>query len=371
MNKQHIFRILGIETSCDETAAAVLEVRGSRFEVRSNIISSQVNIHRRFGGIVPEVAARSHIKNILPGIDKAMKTAKINLVDLVLISVNTEPGLITSLIVGVETAKTLAFVFNKPIVGVNHLQAHLAAVFLNPALHEGRGYAPAGLRNQKIKFPAIGLVVSGGHTQLFYLPRPSRRAGFRSNASTRAQKNNFKIIGQTLDDAAGECFDKVAKILKLGYPGGPIISRMAKVGNPSAFDLPRPMLNKDNFDFSFSGLKTAVLYLAKGKKFSQKQIKNLCASLEQAIIDVLVHKTIKAAEKYKVKTIILAGGVAANQKLRQQLAKAVKDKLKRVDFQMPAINFCTDNAAMTAVAGYFKFKKQGADNLYKIKAQSD
>lgn len=347
-------KILGIETSCDETAAAVIEVQSSRFEVRSNIVSSQVAIHRRFGGIVPEVAARNHIKNILPVIDEAIKTAKINPVRnyisngvksavLDLISVNTEPGLITSLIVGVETAKALAFSFNKPIVGVNHLSAHLSAVFLN---------------NQRIIFPAVGLVVSGGHTQLVYM------------------KNQYssRVIGQTLDDAAGECFDKAAKILKLGYPGGPVISKMAKTGNPAAFKLPRPMLNKSasgRIDFSFSGLKTAVLYLVKDKKFSQRQIKDICASLEQAVIDVLIFKTIKAAEKFGVKTIILAGGVAANQKLRQQLAETVKNKLKKVDFQTPAIKFCTDNAAMTAVAGYFKFKKQGADDLYKIKARTD
>ncbi len=341
-------KILGIETSCDETAASVVEVKSANgrmnFEVLSNIVSSQINIHRKFGGIVPEVAARNHIKNILPVIDEAMKTAKVKPADLALISVNTQPGLITSLIVGVETAKTLAFSWQKPIVGIDHLSAHLSAVFLN---------------NQKIGFPAVGLIVSGGHTQLVYM------------------KNSFdfKIIGQTLDDAAGECFDKTAKILKLGYPGGPIVSRLAKGGDPSAFALPRPMLNKDNFDFSFSGLKTAVLYLVKDKKFSRQQIKDICASFEQAVIDVLVGKTIKATEKFGVKTIILAGGVAANQRLRNQLSEAVNNKLEKTDFQAPAIKFCTDNRAMTAMAGYFshrrRIKKQGADNLYKIKAQTD
>lgn len=331
--------ILGIETSCDETAAAVVETKQGKFKVLSNIVSSQVNIHRRFGGIVPEVAARNHIKNILPVVDEAMKTAKIKPADLALISVNTEPGLITSLIVGAETAKTLAFSWQKPIVGINHLSAHLSAIFLN---------------NQKIIFPAIGLVVSGGHTQLVCMK----------------DQYGFWIIGQTLDDAAGECFDKVAKILKLGYPGGPIISRMAKGGNPNAFKLPRPMINKSasgRIDFSFSGLKTAVLYL----KFNKKQTKDVCASMEQAVVDVLINKIIRAAENYKVKTIILAGGVAANQRLRSQMAEKIKKDLPKVDFQVPAIEFCTDNAAMTAVAGYFKFKKDGANDLYKIKAQTD
>ncbi|MFH1225717.1 MAG: tRNA (adenosine(37)-N6)-threonylcarbamoyltransferase complex transferase subunit TsaD [bacterium] len=338
-------KILGIETSCDETAAAIVEIKGGKFKVLSNIISSQINIHRQFGGIVPEVAARNHIKNILPVIDEAIKTAKIKPADLALISVNTQPGLITSLIVGVETAKALAFSWQKPIVGVNHLEAHLSAVYLN---------------NYKIKYPAIGLVVSGGHTQLFLMKDQYR----------------FQVVGQTLDDAAGECFDKAAKILKLGYPGGPVISRLAKGGNPTAFKLPRPMLNKNNYDFSFSGLKTAVLYLVKDKKVNPPAGgKDVCASLEQAIVDVLIQKTIKAAGYYRVKTIILAGGVAANQQLRNQLAEAVENKLKGVDFQAPAIKFCTDNAAMTAVAGYFsarrRIKKQGADNLSKIKAQTD
>ncbi|MFH1173038.1 MAG: tRNA (adenosine(37)-N6)-threonylcarbamoyltransferase complex transferase subunit TsaD [bacterium] len=331
-------KILGLETSCDETAAAVVEVKGGRFKVLSNIVSSQVAIHRRFGGVVPEVAARNHLKNMIFVVDRALHGNGLSKIDLV--AVNYCPGLITSLIVGVETAKALAYSLNKPLIGVDHLNAHLAAVYLD---------------NPKIKYPALGLLVSGGHTQLIIMKKP----------------NSFKVIGQTLDDAAGEAFDKVAKILKLGYPGGPIISRLAQAGQADAYALPRPMINKGHYDFSFSGLKTAVLYLVKGKKLSQKQVKDLCASFEQAVVDVLIAKTLKAAREQKVKTIILAGGVAANRKLRANLAQAIQKELPQVNFQVPAIEHCTDNAAMTAVAGYFVYQKRGADNLFKLTAQTD
>lgn len=331
-------RILGIETSCDETAASVVEVKAGRFKVLSNVVSSQIEIHRRYGGVVPEVAARQHLENMILVIKAALKGISFSKIDLV--AVNNRPGLITSLIVGVETAKALAFASGKQIVGVDHLNAHLAAVWLN---------------NPKIKFPALGLLVSGGHTQIVYLK----------------DKDSFTVIGETLDDAAGEAFDKVAKILKLGYPGGPIISRLAQKGNSQAFDLPRPMINKKNLSFSFSGLKTAVLYLVKGKKLSAKKINDLCASFEQAVVDVLVNKTIRAVKENKVKSVILAGGVAANQKLRRELKEAVSKELPKTDFLVPSIEHSTDNAAMTAVAGYFVFKKEGATNLFELTAQTD
>jgi N6-L-threonylcarbamoyladenine synthase len=237
------------------------------------------------------------------------------------IAVTAGPGLITSLLIGTETAKTLAYVWKKPIVAVNHLRAHLVANWLN---------------NQKIKFPAICLIVSGGHTELILIK----------------SEKSFKKIGQTLDDAAGEAFDKVAQLLQIGYPGGPIISKLAKSGNPSAFKFARPMINSQDFNFSFSGLKTSVLYtVLKLKTINHKLKTDLCASFQQAAVDVLVSKTIKAALAHKAKTIMLAGGVAANELLRETCN--LKAKSYQLDFLMPDKVLCTDNAAMIAAAGYF------------------
>ncbi|OGY43346.1 MAG: tRNA (adenosine(37)-N6)-threonylcarbamoyltransferase complex transferase subunit TsaD [Candidatus Buchananbacteria bacterium RIFCSPHIGHO2_02_FULL_38_8] len=314
--------IFGIETSCDETSAAVVKINRNHFFVLSNVVSSQIKIHQPYGGVVPELAARNHIKNILPVINQALIEAKIKPNQVDKIAVTVGPGLITSLLIGVQTAKILAYTWQKPIAGINHMVAHIYANWLN---------------NKLIKFPAIALIVSGGHTELVLIKN----------------KNNFKKVGQTLDDAAGEAFDKVAQLLNVGYPGGPIISRLAERGDINAFNFPRPMIEKDNFNFSFSGLKTAVLYTIKDlpKKLSDKQLADLSASFQQAVVETLVAKTIKAAEHFKAKTVILAGGVAANKLLREQLGKKVKG-LKR-DFLMPDFSFCTDNAAMIAAAGYF------------------
>lgn len=314
--------ILGIESSCDETAAALVEQKGGSFNILSNVVLSQISIHQKYGGVVPEVAARNHVVNILPVINQALAKAKVTSKDINKIAVTTGPGLITSLIVGIETAKSLAYVWNKPIVSVNHLKAHLYANWLN---------------NKKIKFPALALIVSGGHTEIILIKN----------------KTSLKKIGQTIDDAAGEAFDKTAKLLNLPYPGGPQISKLALKGNAQSFDLPRPMINENNFDFSFSGLKTAVLYTTKKiKKLDLKTKQNLAASFEQAVVDVLVVKTRKAAEKNKVKTLMLAGGVAANKNLRQSFEQMAKDL--DTDFLMPEINLCTDNAAMIAMAGFFE-----------------
>ena len=311
--------IFGIETSCDETSAAVVKINRNHFFVLSNVVSSQIKIHQPYGGVVPELAARNHIKNILPVINQALIEAKIKPNQVDKIAVTVGPGLITSLLIGVQTAKILAYTWQKPIAGINHMVAHIYANWLN---------------NKLIKFPAIALIVSGGHTELVLIKN----------------KNNFKKVGQTLDDAAGEAFDKVAQLLNVGYPGGPIISRLAERGDINAFNFPRPMIEKDNFNFSFSGLKTAVLYTIKDlpKKLSDKQLADLSASFQQAVVETLVAKTIKAAEHFKAKTVILAGGVAANKLLREQLGKKVKG-LKR-DFLMPDFSFCTYNSAMISAA---------------------
>lgn len=333
--------IFGIETSCDETAVAVLEVKKRSFNLRSNVVSSQIDIHKKYGGIVPEVAAREHIKNILPVINESLIKAKTNLDKIDLIAITTKPGLITSLIVGVETAKTLACVLNKKIIAVDHLDAHLYANFLE---------------NKNIKFPAIGLIVSGGHTELILIKN----------------EFSFRKIGQTVDDASGEAFDKVAKILKLGYPGGPIISKYAEKGDAEKFDLPRPMIYDKTFNFSFSGLKTAVLYLDHDQKKKTKRYKqNMTASFQQAVIDVLIYKTLKATKKFKVKTIMLAGGVAANKELRKQMAEKIKIDFPKTDFLIPDFKFCTDNAAMIAIAGYFYAKKNKFTDWKKLKAETD
>jgi N6-L-threonylcarbamoyladenine synthase len=333
--------ILGIETSCDETAAAVIKVQSPRqfggqapskvqsFGILSDVVSSQVKIHQKYGGVVPEVAARNHIKNILPVIDEALREAKVKPKDIDKIAVTFGPGLITSLMVGVETAKTLAYVWDKPLVAVNHLKAHVYAAMLDEK-QESRS------KNQGFEFPVMALIVSGGHTELVLMKNIK----------------SFRKIGQTLDDAAGEAFDKVAKILGLGYPGGPLISKAAESGNWKAFDLPRPMIKSKDFNFSFAGLKTAVLY--KNQELgirNQEYVSDMSASFQQAVVEVLVEKTVRAALRYGAKTVILSGGVAANNLLRETLGERV-EKLG-LQFVVPERKFCTDNAVMVAVAGCF------------------
>jgi len=342
--------ILGIETSCDETSAAVLKSDRAGLKLLSNVVSSQIDIHKKYGGVVPEVAAREHVKNIIPVISRALADAKVKLVKIDLMAVATGPGLVTSLIIGVETAKALSLAWGKPLLAVNHMYSHIAANFYN----------------HKIKFPAVCLVVSGGHTEIVYL------------------KNywQYKKIGQTVDDAAGEAFDKVAKLLGLGYPGGPVISAKAEEfpPTPSALRasppraggerilLPRPMMKSNDFNFSFSGLKTAVLYTA--KKMTPKELKvrtpEICSEFQQAVIDVLVAKTLRAARELKAKTVFLAGGVAANKQLRQTLGQ--KAEHSGFDFLVPEFKLCTDNAAMTAIAGYYLSQKAKIklDNYKKV-----
>ena len=333
-------KILGIETSCDETATSIIDYQNGKIKLISNIVSSQVKLHAKWGGVVPNLAAREHLKNIIPVIKLSFKEAKIKPSQIDLIAVTNGPGLIPALLIGTNVAKTLSYVWEKPLIGIHHIEGHIYANFVG---------ANSKLETRNLKlFPALCLVVSGGHTQLILM---------KKNLS-------YEIVGQTLDDAAGEAFDKVARILKIGYPGGPAVSKFAKSYKLKAISynirLPRPMLNRKNFDFSFSGLKTAVLYetkkhpeLLKDKNY----IAEMCHEFQQSVIDVLVAKTMKATEKYRPKTILLAGGVAANQELRKQLGEAIKNNLPKTIYKIPPLEFTGDNAAMIATAACFRWEK--------------
>lgn len=324
-------KILGIETSCDETAAAVVE---NGIKLLSSVVSSSVKLHQKYGGVVPEVAAREQVKVIIPVIQEALDEAKVSTDHIDAIATTVGPGLIGSLLVGVETAKALAFISNKPIIPQNHLIGHIYANWLGTE-------AP--------NFPLVALIVSGGHTDLIYMEEHA----------------NYKWLGGTRDDAAGEAFDKVARLLGLGYPGGPEIERIAKNGSPTAFNFPRPLIGSVDFDFSFSGLKTSVVNLVRGSQSPlQDKIPDLAASFQAAIVDVLVTKTTKAAQTFKVKEILVGGGVAANQLLRSQLA--IHGSQLGVKVRFPSVELSIDNAAMIASAAYFNFKPQ---RLEKIQAQ--
>lgn len=334
-------KILAIETSCDETAAAVIE--GSpRSEgnprIKSNALASQAKIHGLFGGVVPEVAARNHVPAIIPLIELALSQAKVKLKEIDYIAVTQGPGLITSLMVGVETARTLGLVLRKPVLPINHLEAHIYASFVE----------------KKIRFPALILTVSGGHTMLVLMKA----------------HGNFKILGETLDDAAGEAFDKSARLLGLSYPGGANLSKLARNGSPLAFDFPRPMIKKDNLSFSFSGLKTAVFYeVIKHKKLTAKLKADIAASTQQAIVESLLAKLNKAIKKFRPKTIMLGGGVAANKLLRKEFVKSAKNH--KIRYSIPKPEYCTDNAAMIGLAAYYRLrnKKIKADNRFDADPQ--
>ncbi len=333
--------ILGIETSCDETAAAVVEGRRGQIFVLANVVASQIKIHQQFGGVVPEVAAREHTQAILPVIKKALLRAKLNprQPKLDVIAATVGPGLITSLLVGVETARALSFAWDKPLAAVNHIAGHIYASFID--------------YGAKISWPAIILTVSGGHTLLALM----------------LGHGQWRIIGQTRDDAAGEAFDKAAKLLGLGYPGGPAISQKAAQAPAGQIEpLPRPMLAANNFDFSFSGLKTALLYRLRTDKDWPDKIPAYCLEFEQAIVDVLVGKTIAAAQKFKARSIILTGGVAANQRLRRQLRLKAKEQLPSAQLFITPLKYCTDNAAMIAAAGYYQARLNRLISYKDLKA---
>jgi len=360
--------ILGIETSCDETAVGILEIgkndNGFWVYPRANVIASQIKIHQPYGGVVPTLASREHLKNIPLVLRKAFQEAFFSLpkgrkkIDL--IATTAGPGLIPSLLVGVNFARALAWSEKKPIVGVNHMEGHLLS-FLLPSLKKRVEYdLPMTV------FPAIALLVSGGHSQLMYV----KKIG------------DYKIIGKTRDDAAGECFDKGARILGLSYPGGPAIAAEAaklKIKNLKSkisFRLPRPMINSSDYDFSFSGLKTALLYLTRklGEKKSKQYRQILAFELEQAITDVLVKKTLKAAEEFKVKSIILGGGVSANQCLREKFRKKIKEEKKRINFLLPSLEYTGDNAIMIALAAFFHYQKNPRNDFWswkKVKAEAN
>jgi N6-L-threonylcarbamoyladenine synthase len=342
-------RILAIETSCDDTCAALVEVNNSKFKILSNIVSSQVKLHAKYGGVYPSLAKREHQKN-LPHIFKKAVQGK----DFHSIGVTIGPGLEPCLWQGINFTKEIAERYNKPLIPVNHIEAHILTNFIEKKL--------------KNYFPAACLVVSGGHTQLILM----RDIG------------KYKLIGETRDDAAGECFDKTARILGLGYPGGPIIATEAlkTKSETSTFKirikLPRPMLYTKDYDFSFSGLKTAVLYEFKKQspkiRGSKNYIRMMCAEIQQAIIDVLIHKTIKAAKSFKARSVILGGGVAANEELRRQFKEKIEKEIPNCGFYLPDPDFCTDNAVMTAIAAYFQKKRKKPfvkKNWQKIKANAN
>ncbi len=315
--------ILGIETSCDETAASV--VAGGH-EILSNIVASQVDIHAEYGGIVPEIASRKHVEAIYGVVQASLSDAGTSLDQLDGIAVTQGPGLVGSLVVGLSFAKAVSVSLGLPLTGVNHIHAHLLSVFL------GADLPPT--------FPFVGLVVSGGHTSL-YLVR-----GFL----------NAELLGQTRDDAAGEAFDKVAKILGLPYPGGPVVSMLAEKGSSKAFSFPRARLPETPFDFSFSGLKTSVLQQVRKLEQDNKivPVEDVCASFQEAVVDVLVDKTIRAAVEEGVKGVAVAGGVASNTRLRERMQKKAEEKGFACRF--PGKTFCTDNAAMVALAGYHQLE---------------
>lgn len=313
--------LLALESSCDETAAAVIDRQRN---VLSNVVATQHELHERFGGVVPEIASRAHVERILPVIDEALRNADVTLDDIKAIAVATNPGLVGSLLVGLTAAKTLALVLDVPLLAVNHIEAHLYACQI------------AAGRNV---FPAVGLVVSGGHTNLYDCKSPVE----------------FELLGSTTDDAAGEAFDKVAQVLGLEYPGGPRIEQVARQGNPAAIAFPRTFLNDPRLDFSFSGLKTAVLYAARGTPGARTQplpltdqrIADLAASFQAAVIDVLIGKCDQAIQHTGRSTLLVGGGVAANSLFRQQLDELARRR--KVELFIAPREYCTDNAAMGAI----------------------
>jgi N6-L-threonylcarbamoyladenine synthase len=323
--------ILGLETSCDETAAAVV-VDGR--EVRSSVVASQTDLHAKYGGVVPEIASRAHIENIYPVIQEAMAQADVGRDEIDAVAIANQPGLTIALVVGVTAAKTLSFMWGKPLIAINHLHAHLQSALLGEA---------------ELELPAVALIVSGGHTCLYECDSPL----------------DLKLLGSTTDDAAGEAFDKVATILKLPYPGGPSIEKAARSGNPKAIDFPQSMLGRDSLDFSFSGIKTAVLYHCRGQDMkgddrvnamSEREIADIAASFQAAVVDVLVKKTKRAAQKVLARTVLLGGGVAANSALREALQELCEKGRPPRRLLVAPKRYCTDNAVMVASLAYHKYR---------------
>lgn len=376
-------KILAIETSCDDTGIAMLEAKGPTFNVLANTVASQIEIHKKYGGVFPMMAKREHQKNLVPVLTKTLREATLlkaqrpklktqshnlrlktieNILlreadlfqalqaflgqyekpDIDLIAVTHGPGLEPCLWAGINFAKALSYSWGIPIVPVNHIEAHILVNFIDLSSRRKAQRSKPQSKAQNL-FPAICLVASGGHTQLILM----KNIG------------DYEIIGETRDDAAGECFDKTAKILGLEYPGGPIIAKIAtSVQGPTSYTLPRPMIHSKDFDFSFSGLKTAVLYATRGKKLTKRYVREMCYEIQQAIVEVLIKKTMDAAKRYRPKTIIVGGGVSANQALRKQLGEAVSKAMPSTAVIIPEQHLSTDNALMIAVAGYFHQTKK-------------
>lgn len=315
--------ILGIESSCDETSIAIIQFEkdNNNFKVLTNIVSSQIDIHKKFGGVVPEIASRHHTKNISLVLDEALEEANIKLEDLDAIAVTVGPGLVGALLVGVSFAKSLAYALDIPIVPVHHIAGHIAANYLT---------------NPELKPPFLSLVVSGGHSHIILVEDYTK----------------FKILARTRDDAVGEAFDKVARVLGLGYPGGPEVSKMAELGQ-ATYKLPKTKF-EDNYDFSFSGVKTAVLNLANKEK-ENLRVADVCRSFENNVSEVLVSHSIELANKMNINKIVLAGGVSANKKLRELLIE--EGKKNNINIYLPEMKYCTDNAAMITCAGIFKYRE--------------
>ena len=330
---------LAIESSCDETSMSLIK---NGTEEIATVILTQIDIHKSFGGVVPEIASRSHVENITIVIEELLSKTDLKLNDIDIIGITYGPGLIGSLLIGLQAAKTIALITNKPLIPVHHIAGHIYANNLE----------------SRLQFPLIALVVSGGHTDLVYMK----------------EDYSFKRIGSTLDDAVGEAYDKVAKILGLGYPGGPIIDKLAEQGQDT-YDLPLP-LNDNSYNFSFSGIKSAVVNAVHNEKQRGNTIRveDMCASFQNRVITILSKKTMKALDEYKVGNLILAGGVSANSSLREELTKQCKDN--NINISMPRLKYCTDNAAMIGAAAYYAYRKgitadltlnaKATDNLYNV-----
>lgn len=321
MNKN--INILAIETSCDETSAAVVR---DGHQVLSNVISTQIDIHKKFGGVVPEVAARKHLENINIVVQEALQQAEIKLDEIDAVAVTSGPGLVGALLIGLTTAKALAYSINKPLIGVNHIEGHIAANYI---------------QHKELTPPFVCLVASGGHSHIVKV----------------RDYDSFEILGRTRDDAAGEAFDKIARALGLGYPGGPLIDKLSALGNPRAINFPRAFLEEGSYDFSFSGLKSATLNYLNSMKMKEEEISvaDVAASFQAAVVEVLAEKLVRAAIEHNSRYAVLAGGVAANTRLRQELKRLGKQK--GIEVLYPAPILCTDNAAMIGSAAYYRFLK--------------
>ncbi|MFW6278908.1 MAG: tRNA (adenosine(37)-N6)-threonylcarbamoyltransferase complex transferase subunit TsaD [Bacillota bacterium] len=316
--------ILAVETSCDETAAAVTK---NGLQVLSNVVASQVDWHSKFGGVVPELASRKHLEFVNPVLTEALQESGVDIEQIDAVAVTYGPGLVGSLLVGLSAAKTFSYIQEVPLIGVNHITGHIYANFIS---------------HPEIETPVICLTVSGGHTDLLYFE----------------DLQGYEILGRTRDDAAGEAFDKVARFLDLGYPGGPAIEELAREGNPETVDFPQAQFKDNTFDFSFSGLKTAVINYVHNKKQKGEKLKtaDIAASFQQTVIDMLTKNVVRAAREYQVKSVVLSGGVAANQEFRHQLENQVAEE--GLSLFYPELKYCTDNAAMIGAAAYYQYLQQ-------------